>query len=64
MDPARQGIANSWPNSIDDSDARKEWDFSPSFDLDKMTDEMLERLSAKFKAEGIETKVSFGKVNS
>ena len=41
VDPVRQGIANSWPNSIDDSDARKEWDFSPSFDLDKMTDEML-----------------------
>lgn len=64
VDPVRQGIANSWPNSIDDSDARKEWDFSPSFDLDKMTDEMLERLSEKFKAEGIETKVSFDKVNS
>lgn len=64
VDPARQGIANSWPNSIDDSCARKEWDFSPNFDLDKMTDEMLERLSAKFKAEGVETKVSFDKVNS
>ncbi|WP_159723720.1 NAD-dependent epimerase/dehydratase family protein [Enterococcus sp. CSURQ0835] len=59
VDPVRQGIANSWPNSIDDSDARKEWGFKPNYDLDKMTEKMLKELSKKFKAEGIETKVSF-----
>lgn len=59
VDPVRQGIANSWPNSIDDSDARKEWGFKPNYDLDKMTEKMLKELSKKFKEEGVETKVSF-----
>jgi nucleoside-diphosphate-sugar epimerase len=64
VDPARQKIAESWPNAIDDSDARNEWGFSPRFDLDKMTDEMLEKLSAKFEKEGIETVVSIDTVIS
>lgn len=64
VDPVRQGIANSWPNAIDASDAKKEWDFSPKYDLDKMTDEMLVRLSKKFADEGVETKVSFDTVES
>lgn len=59
VDPVRQGIANSWPNSIDASCAKEEWNFSPNYDLDKMTEEMLKQLSKKFKEEGIETKVSF-----
>ncbi|MDY4761681.1 L-threonine 3-dehydrogenase [Streptococcus thoraltensis] len=59
VDPVRQGIANSWPNSIDASCAKKEWDFNPKFDLDKMTEEMLKQLSKKFADEGIDTKVSF-----
>ncbi|AGM26030.1 NAD-dependent epimerase/dehydratase family protein [Spiroplasma syrphidicola EA-1] len=52
VDPVRQAIAESWPNSIDDSCAKAEWDFSPQFDLDKMTQEMLTKLTKKFKAEG------------
>ncbi|ALD65973.1 L-threonine 3-dehydrogenase [Spiroplasma cantharicola] len=52
VDPVRQKIAESWPNSIDDSCARKEWDFNPKFDLDSMTKEMLEKLEQKLKAEG------------
>jgi nucleoside-diphosphate-sugar epimerase len=47
VDPVRQGIADSWPNSIDASAARKEWDFNPQYDLDRMTKDMLENLSEK-----------------
>lgn len=47
IDPVRQGIANSWPNSIDPTCAKDEWDFAPKFDLDTMTREMLARLSEK-----------------
>jgi nucleoside-diphosphate-sugar epimerase len=37
----RQEIADSWPNSIDDSAAREEWGWMPDYDLDKMTEDML-----------------------
>lgn len=37
----RQAIADSWPNSIDDSVAQKEWGWNMEFDLDKMVKEML-----------------------
>lgn len=47
VDPIRQGIANSWPNSIDCSAAKAEWGFDPKFDLDRMTKDMLENLSVK-----------------
>ncbi len=46
----RQKIADSWPNSIDDSAARKEWGWKPAWDLEAMTDDMLEKLSARHKA--------------
>jgi len=44
----RQAIANSWPQSIDDSTARKEWGWSPSFDLPTMTKDMLEKLGKRY----------------
>jgi nucleoside-diphosphate-sugar epimerase len=47
VDPVRQGIANSWPNSLDASAAKEEWDFDPEYDLDRMTKDMLEQLSEK-----------------
>lgn len=47
VDPLKQGIANSWPNSLDDSAARAEWDWQPKFDLESMTDDMLLRLKEK-----------------
>lgn len=59
VDPIRQGIADSWPNSIDDSCAREEWQFNPKYDIDGLTDIMLKKLSEKFEQEGIETEVSF-----
>ncbi len=43
----RQKIANSWPYSIDDSEARDEWGWNPNFDLGKMTEEMLTNLASK-----------------
>lgn len=49
VDPLRQGIADSWPNSLDDSCARAEWDWNPSFDLESMTDDMLKVLSERYK---------------
>ena len=47
VDPVRQAIANSWPNSMDDSAAREEWGWKPEYDLEAMTKDMLEVLSKK-----------------
>jgi nucleoside-diphosphate-sugar epimerase len=43
----RQGIADSWPKSIDDSLARKEWDWDPVYNLVSMTKDMIEQLSKR-----------------
>jgi nucleoside-diphosphate-sugar epimerase len=43
----RQAIADSWPQSIDDSAARREWGWSPSYGLPDMTKDMLEKLSKR-----------------
>ena len=37
----RQAIADSWPSSIDDSSAQKDWGWKPQYDLAKMTEDML-----------------------
>lgn len=47
LDPLRQAIADSWPDSLDDSCARAEWDWKPEFDLDAMTVDMLTNLRIK-----------------
>lgn len=47
VDPLKERIANSWPDSMDDSCARKEWGWKPAYDLDSMTVDMLEKLRAK-----------------
>lgn len=52
-----QAIASSWPNSLDDSSAREEWDFNPKYDLDKMTERMLKELTKKFREEGVDMAV-------
>lgn len=44
----RQQIADSWPSSIDDSIAKKDWDWSPSYDLEAITLEMLNQLHKKY----------------
>ncbi len=43
----RQAIADSWPESIDDSAAREEWGWKPKYDLAKMTEDMLEKLEKR-----------------
>ena len=43
----RQAIADSWPDGVDDTPAREEWGWNPSFDLDSMTKDMLEKLQAR-----------------
>ena len=44
IDPLRQAIADSWPDSLDDSIAREEWGWEPDYDLDSMVDDMLQNL--------------------
>jgi nucleoside-diphosphate-sugar epimerase len=45
----RQAIADSWPNSVDDTAAREEWGWKPDYDLDAMTQDMLKVLGEKHK---------------
>ncbi|MBI4836994.1 MAG: L-threonine 3-dehydrogenase [Candidatus Portnoybacteria bacterium] len=52
IDPLRQGIADSWPNKMDDSVARAEWGWQPEYDLARMTKDMIEVLSKRLHAEG------------
>jgi len=47
IDPMRQAIADSWPDSLDDTAAREEWGWTPSYDLDSMSDDMLKNLKIK-----------------
>ena len=47
VEPIKQGIANTWPNSMDDIAARKEWDWNPKWNLENMTTDMLAAVKAK-----------------
>lgn len=47
VDPVRQTIANSWPNSLDDTAARAEWGWDPKYNLASMTEDMLRALKVK-----------------
>ncbi|GGA21890.1 L-threonine 3-dehydrogenase [Psychrobacillus lasiicapitis] len=47
VDPVRQAIADSWPDSIDANAAKEEWGFTYKYDLDAMTKDMLEKLATK-----------------
>ena len=53
VDPARQAIADSWPNAIDSSAAREEWGFKAEYDRAKMTVDMLEKLKRKLERKAI-----------
>jgi nucleoside-diphosphate-sugar epimerase len=48
VDPVRQAIADSWPRSLDDSAARREWGWKPSWSMDAMIDDMLAVLGKRF----------------
>ena len=50
VDPLRQSIADSWPNKMDDTCARNEWDWKPDYDLESMTVDMLKNLEIRLKA--------------
>ena len=45
----RQDIADSWPDSIDDSSARIDWSWKPAFNLEKITENMIENLTETYK---------------
>jgi len=49
VDPVKQAIAESWPNSMDDSCARAEWGWKPEYNLESMTIDMLQKVAAKLK---------------
>lgn len=51
IDPIRQQIADSWPNSIDATAAKEEWGFKANYDLSSMTEDMIDKLSDKLKVE-------------
>ena len=44
VEALKQSIADSWPDCLDDTCAREEWDWKPEYDLDRMTQDMLEKL--------------------
>ncbi|MDR1436702.1 MAG: NAD-dependent epimerase/dehydratase family protein, partial [Candidatus Symbiothrix sp.] len=44
VDPLKQSIADSWPNSLDDSCAREEWGWKPHYGLEQMTEDMINKL--------------------
>lgn len=44
----RQGIADKWPNVIDDSEAKLDWGWSPEFDLKRITKSMIENLQQRY----------------
>jgi len=47
VDPVREAIAQSWPDKMDDSCARAEWDWAPRYDLESMTRDMIVNLKKK-----------------
>lgn len=47
INPVKQKIASNWPDVMDCSAARQEWGFNPSYDLESMTKDMLEKLRIK-----------------
>ncbi len=51
IDPVRQAIAESWPDSLDDSAARDDWAWEPIYDIDLVVDDMLKNLGHKMAGE-------------
>lgn len=52
VDPVRQAIADTWPDSIDCTAAQAEWGFKAQYDLEAMTADMLEKLGRKLDIQG------------
>ncbi len=53
IDPVRQEIADSWPQSLDDSAAREEWGWVAHYDIVRMTHDMIEKIRAKLQSGAI-----------
>ncbi len=51
IDPVKDQISRSWPDCLDDSCAREEWGWQPDWDLSRMTDDMLEKVTKKLQTE-------------
>lgn len=51
VDAKRQAVADSWPDRLDDSEARKHWGWKPEFDLTSLTKDMLINLTEKLSGE-------------
>lgn len=51
-DPRRQAILDSWPQVLDDTNARTDWGWRPEYDLDRMCDDLLPRVDALLRARG------------
>ena len=49
VDPLKQHIAESWPDQMDDSCARREWDWKPQYDMATMTQDMLQKLTERLR---------------
>lgn len=49
VDPVRQRIADSWPESLDDTAAREEWGWAPRYDLPTLVADMLEKLRERLR---------------
>lgn len=47
VDPLKMAIAESWPNSLDDTAARKEWGWNPKWKIEAMTDDMVDAVTKK-----------------
>lgn len=45
VDATKQAIADSWPNYMDDSAAQKEWEWKPQYDIESMTEDMLDKVA-------------------
>lgn len=52
VDSTKQKIAESWPDAIDSSAAEEEWGFKASYDIDRMTKEMLDELADRYASSG------------
>ena len=50
VDPLKQSIAESWPDKMDDTCARREWGWAPNYDLRRMTIDMIEHLEVKLRS--------------
>ncbi len=48
IDDIKQAIAESWPDKLDDTASREDWDWKPKFDLSRMTESMLVTLSKSY----------------